>query len=83
MRREVGGRTEDNIDNDFGFSTVDVDDLPRKDEGCCAKLDELEKLIIPLLDKLLLNPEKEYFKWPNRKAIIEKQKAKILKITRG
>jgi len=48
-----------------------------------AKLNALEKLILPLLVNLMKNPEKEYIKWPNRVEKIQAQIQKILEITRS
>lgn len=49
-----------------------------------SKLQQVEKLIIPLLLNLLKDADtKEYIKWPNRKPIIETQIEKILSITRS
>jgi len=47
------------------------------------KLLTLEKLIIPLLENLLKNPEKEYILWKDREKPINAQIAKILAVTRG
>jgi len=44
----------------------------------------VEKLIVPLIQNLQKDGEtKEYIKWPNRTAILESQKTKILQITRS
>ena len=44
----------------------------------------VEKLIIPLIENLQKDGEtKEYIKWPNRTAILEVQKSKILTVTRS
>ena len=44
----------------------------------------VEKLIIPLIENLQKDGEiKEYIKWPNRTAILEVQKTKILQVTRS
>lgn len=48
-----------------------------------TKLNEIEKMILPLLYNLLKNKDKEYIYWPNREAIVNDQIKKILKITRG
>ena len=48
-----------------------------------AKLNALEKMILPLLVNLMKNPEKDTIKWPGRAPIIEKQIEKILAITRS
>jgi hypothetical protein len=47
------------------------------------KLIEVEGMIIPLLNNLMKNPEKEFIKWPNRVEKIQTQIQKILQITRS
>jgi len=47
------------------------------------KLLKLENLIIPLLNNLMKNPEKEFIKWPNRVEKIQAQVQKVLEITRS
>jgi ABC-type transporter Mla subunit MlaD len=47
-----------------------------------VKMDDIEKLIMPLLYNLLKNPEKEYILWPNRTEVIQKQINKIIAVTR-
>ena len=42
---------------------------------------EMKKLILPLLQNLMKNDEKEYIYWPNRKPIIHQQIDRIEKIT--
>ena len=46
------------------------------------RLLECEKLILPLLQNLMKNEEKEYIYWPNRKAIISSQIDRIRKVTK-
>ena len=46
------------------------------------RLIECEKLILPLLQNLMKNEDKEYIYWPNRKAIIQQQIDRLQKITR-
>ena len=86
-----------NEDDDFGFSAVSEEELKKYENELKAAVDEttttaveledrLAKLyaaIIPLLNNLEKNPEKEYIHWPNRVPLIEKQIEKILAITRG
>lgn len=72
---------------DFGFTAVSEDDiidptLTTQTEDLKLRLQSVEKMILPLLQNLMKNPEKEMIKWPNRKEIIEKQIEKLLKITR-
>lgn len=70
---------------DFGFTAVDeselqaVQEATQKVESVAStatvtqdKLDKLYNAIIPLLNNLKKNPEKEYILWPNR---IEKVEA--------
>ena len=45
------------------------------------RLIECEKLILPLLQNLMKNEDKEYIYWPNRKAIIQQQIDRLQKIT--
>jgi len=78
------------LDNDFGFSAVSeeeynkvITDTTSTADNYKARLDELEKMIVPFLNKLHSTGDKEYIYWPNRKPAIEKQIEKILKLTRG
>ena len=50
---------------------------------CKAKLQAVEKLILPLLVNLMKNPEKPYIKWENRTERITSQIDKITAITRS
>ena len=66
---------DDHKDN---LSTIDSNkELDYKD-----RLIECEKLILPLLQNLMKNEDKEYIYWPNRKAIIQQQIDRLQKITR-
>lgn len=73
---------------DFGFSFSDEAELaaPQRTsiaEEYKAKLLEVEKLILPLLENLKKNPDKPYIKWENRVPVIDAQIEKILNITRS
>jgi len=49
-----------------------------------ARMLAVEKLIVPLIQNLQKDGEtKEYIRWPNRTAILEAQKTKILQVTRS
>jgi len=79
-----------NTDYDFGFTTdeelvakVEVDDALSTVDLYKKKLQEVEKLIIPLLVNLMKNPTVDTIKWPNRAPVIEKQIEKIIAITRS
>ena len=76
-------------DDDFGFSAVSEEEynsVINKATGTVedykARLQELEKMIVPFLTKLHSTGDKEYIYWPNRKPAIEKQIERILKLTR-
>ena len=69
---------------DFGFTAVDEDELDAVkvattqakgvDKDLKATQDKIDKLynaIVPLLNNLKKNPEKEYILWPNRVEKIE------------
>ena len=83
-------KTEDNLnDDDFGFSAVSeaeynavINNTTKTAEDYKARLQEVEKMIIPFLTKLHSTGDKEYIYWPNRKPVIEKQIENILKLTR-
>jgi hypothetical protein len=80
----------DTTDDDFGFSAVSeaeynsvISKSAETADDYKARLEEVEKLVIPFLQKLYKTADKEYIYWPNRKPIIESQINKILKLTRG
>lgn len=69
---------------DFGFTAVDEDELQAVQQTQALassaekvasttqdKLDRLYNSIIPLLNNLKANPEKEYILWPNRLSKVE------------
>jgi len=83
----------DDIDFDFGFTAVTEDeldvvkDVTKKAESLGAnalntqdRLDKLYNAIIPLLNNLKKNPEKEYILWPNRLEKVEQFEDLIQKI---
>jgi len=81
-------------DNDFGFSAISAAEYEAKiakaAETAAAPIEEyqeriqqLEKIILPMLQKLRDTGDKEYIYWPNRKDVINKQIERILKLTRG
>jgi hypothetical protein len=76
-------------DEDFGFSAVSeeeynkvIADTADTADNYKNRLQEVEKLIIPFLNKLIKTADKEYIYWPNRKPAIESQMQKILNLTR-
>ena len=69
---------------DFGFTAVDETELKAVQEAeskittvaatadeSQAKLDKLYNAIVPLLNNLKKNPEKEYILWPDRLKKVE------------
>lgn len=79
---------DDPFAEDFGFEIVDSPDLVIEEkkgeikEVYAQRMQAVEKLILPLLQNLLKNPEKEYIKWGNRTQVITKQIDRITSITR-
>tara|TARA_S200002703_G_C3795578_1_gene245630 strand:- start:717 stop:962 length:246 start_codon:yes stop_codon:yes gene_type:complete len=74
---------------DFGFTAMDADELDvvqqakqvvTEAEGTSEKLNNLYNAILPLLNNLKMNPEKDYIYWPNRTAKIEQFEEKIANI---
>jgi hypothetical protein len=77
-------------DEDFGFSAISEEEynsvIAEKDETVeeyKARLEQVEKIILPFLTKLLKTADQPVIKWPNRKKPLEEQIQKILKLTRG
>tara|TARA_Y100001963_G_scaffold131026_1_gene187879 strand:+ start:2241 stop:2504 length:264 start_codon:yes stop_codon:yes gene_type:complete len=69
---------------DFGFTAVDEDELQAvqktqaiandAEQMATATQDKIDKLynaMVPLLNNLKKNPEKDYILWPNRLAKVE------------
>ena len=53
------------------------------EEQVKQKLQDVERLVLPLLYNLKKNEDKEYIYWPNRTEVLDKQIQKILSFTRG
>lgn len=77
-------------EDDFGFSAVSeadynaaINNTAQTADNYKQRLLEVEKMIIPFLQKLHSTGDKEYIYWPNRKPAIEQHIEKILKLTRG
>jgi|TARA_R100000426_G_C4807154_1_gene104996 hypothetical protein len=81
---------------DFGFTAVDeselkaVQEASKKAETVATtatvtqeKLDRLYNSIVPLLNNLKKNPEKEYILWPNRVEKVEEFETRLLNIYRS
>jgi hypothetical protein len=81
------------LDFDFGFTAVDETELEAVQKATQEatqvattattnqeKLDKLYNAIIPLLNNLKKNPEKEYILWPDRLAKVEAFETHLNKI---
>jgi len=77
---------------DFGFTAVAEQDLDATKQVDVAykqaakhedKLAKLYDAILPLLQNLKKNPEKEYIKWPNRVKKVEEFEKMISEIVNG
>jgi len=84
-----------NVGHEFDFSAVSEEEYNAKIKDAQSKassltadeykqrLIQLEKIIIPFLQKLHSTSEQEYIYWPNRKELLEAEMKKILQLTRG
>jgi uncharacterized protein Yka (UPF0111/DUF47 family) len=81
---------------DFGFTAVDEDELQtvqaatsqvsavqEEAKSVQERLDNLYNAIVPLLNNLKKNPEKEYILWPDRLNKVEQFEDYIQKIYTG
>lgn len=74
---------------DFGFTAVDEDELEAVQKVSNAasstedRLNNLYNAIVPLLNNLKKNPEKDYILWPNRLAKVEEFEDHLQKIYNG
>lgn len=67
-------------EDDFGFSFVDEEEIAAV--GIKSKASELLDAIMPFLDNLAKNPEKDHIRWVGRAEKIEKFKKKLLDIAK-
>jgi hypothetical protein len=81
---------------DFGFSIVDEGELEVLQEAqdtitsvsaeaatLDGRLNKLYSMVIPLLNNLAKNPDKNYIHWPNRVKKIEEFRAQLDKVYKG
>ena len=81
---------------DFGFTAVDEEELEAVQKATTAawkieaaatttqdRLDKLYNAVVPLLNNLKKNPEKDYILWPNRLAKVEEFEDHLQKIYNG
>lgn len=82
------------FDDDFGFSTVDteeilsynqseIDNLLVENEDLKSRLEKMQKAIDKLLTNLSKNPQQELIKWPNRLERIAEFRLKLERIRKG
>jgi len=67
-----------NNDYDFGFSLMSEEEIKENEKLLetaviteSAKLEAFKNMIMPFLNNLTKNPEKEYIYWPDRKERVE------------
>ena len=74
---------------DFGFTAVDEDELEAVQtvsaEASSAeeRLNKLYNAVVPLLNNLKKNPEKDYILWPNRLEKVEEFEDMLQRIYKG
>jgi hypothetical protein len=81
---------------DFGFTAVDEDELQAVQQTAALandaeqlatttqeRLDNLYNAIVPLLNNLKQNPEKDYILWPNRLEKVEQFESHLQSIYKG
>tara|TARA_B100000700_G_C15045590_1_gene857796 strand:+ start:405 stop:677 length:273 start_codon:yes stop_codon:yes gene_type:complete len=81
------------MDFDFGFTAMDAEELDAVQDSVLAaqkaqavssdvqnKIDSLYNMIMPLLNNLQKNPEKEYIYWPNRMDKVEQFRDQLTKV---
>lgn len=84
------------LDFDFGFTAVDADELEvvqqakeqvettsASAEQNAAKAQLLYDAVVPLLNNLKANPEKDYIYWPNRYEKLDAFADKLYSILNG
>jgi hypothetical protein len=76
------------VNNDFGFTAYDQEQIFNEDLIKSNKIADLESrlsgiegAIMPLLEKLKENPNKEYLKWVDRDVVIQRHIDAIRKLT--
>lgn len=70
-------------EDDFGFSFANEPDIITNSQTSITyeeKFNKLKEMIMPLLENLMSNPDKEYILWPDRVEKIKKFIAKIEKL---
>ena len=87
-------KTIKDFDDDFGFSTVDteeilsynqseIDNLSAENKDLSLRLEKMQAAINKLLTNLSKNPQQELIKWPNRLERIAEFRLKLERIRKG
>ena len=84
------------LDFDFGFTAVDADELEivqqareavsttaASADASAAKAKLIYDAVVPLLNNLKANPEKDYIYWPNRYEKLDEFEMKLFAILNG
>jgi hypothetical protein len=89
VKYDINKIVED-YDDDFGFTTESEEDyvavIAEKDETVeeyKQRLQQVEKIVLPFLTKLLKTADQPVIRWPDRAKILEENIQKILNLTRG
>ena len=89
-------KTNDILDFDFGFTAVDADELEvvrdakSQTEQLTSSVEDLSeraelmyKAVVPLINNLKANPEKDYIYWPDRYEKLDAFADKLYQIMNG
>jgi hypothetical protein len=81
----------DEITGDFGFTFASSDDVLEETPEYSSAQEEvndlkqrllaINKIYMPLLENLNKDPDKDFIKWPGRKAVLDKQISKLKALT--
>jgi len=75
---------DENEEDDFGFSFVSGEEIKKSEKQSTQnKLEQMRKLILPLLNNLAKNEDKDHIYWPNRAKKIKEVISKINKLVDG
>lgn len=81
MKKEA---SQDNLErdeeDDFGFTAVNYDDIKPQTVDYEEKMMKLYNMIMPLLNNLMKDPEKDIIHWPDRTTKIRKFIDKMNKV---
>lgn len=81
----------DDLKNDFGFTFTSSEDvldetpeyssLQEEVDDLRQRLHAVNKIYLPLLENLNRDPDKPMIRWPDRKAVLDKQIVKLKTLT--